>query len=75
MHPWESLRFRTTLLCLKVRLEAFHIDEIDWARTVGNLKYYHRHDSGGHFASVEKPEVLVGDIREFVKIVKREAKL
>jgi len=45
---------------------------IDWARTTGNIKYYIRHDSGGHFAAVEKPDVLVTDIREFTKIVKRE---
>jgi hypothetical protein len=75
MHPWESLPFQTTLLCRKVRLQAFHVDRIDWARTVGNLRYYHRHDSGGHFAAVEKPEELVADIREFLKIVKRESKL
>ena len=38
---------------------------VDWARTMGNLKFYKRHDSGGHFAAIEKPEVLVSDIREF----------
>ena len=37
----------------------------DWARTTGNLKYYHRHDDGGHFAAWEKPEVLVNDLRAF----------
>jgi len=55
--------------------KALYVDVTDWARTTGNLRYYHRHDSGGHFAAVEKPDVLVADIREFVKIVKREAKL
>jgi hypothetical protein len=29
------------------------------------VKFYKRYDSGGHFASIEKPEVLVSDIREF----------
>jgi hypothetical protein len=38
---------------------------VDWARLVGNLKFYKRHDSGGHFPSIEKPDVLVSDIREF----------
>lgn len=38
---------------------------LDWAKTVGNLQFYNRHDEGGHFAAIEKPEVLVDDIREF----------
>ena len=38
---------------------------IDWAKTVGNLQFYRLHDSGGHFAAIEKSEVLVNDLREF----------
>ena len=38
---------------------------VDWARMLGNLKFYKRHDSGGHFPAIEKPDVLVSDIREF----------
>jgi hypothetical protein len=73
---WESLHSQKIFVYHKACFEAFHVDGIDWARTVGNLRYYyHRHDSGGHFAAVEKPEVLVGDIREFLKVIKREAKL
>jgi hypothetical protein len=60
MCAWESLHSQK--MSHKVRLEAFHVDQIDWARTVGNLKYYHWHDSRGHFTAVEKPGVLVGDI-------------
>lgn len=29
--------------------------------------FWAEHDKGGHFASVENPEVLVGDIRGFVE--------
>jgi len=32
-------------------LQVLYIDMIDWARTTGNLKYYHRHGLGGHFAA------------------------
>lgn len=38
---------------------------IDWARTTGNVQFYRRHDSGGHFAAWEKPEELVRDLRDF----------
>jgi hypothetical protein len=38
---------------------------VDWARTTGNLRFYHRHDEGGHFAAWEKPQALVADLREF----------
>jgi hypothetical protein len=37
----------------------------DWARTTGNLQFYWRHDSGGHFTAWEKPEELVQDVRDF----------
>jgi hypothetical protein len=46
------------------QLEGFALI-VDWAKTVGNLKFYKRHDSGGHFAAIEKPDVLVSDIQEF----------
>lgn len=39
--------------------------DVDWAYTMGNLKFWRMHKSGGHFAAWEKPEELVGDIREF----------
>jgi len=34
---------------LLVFSKALYVDMTDWARTTGNLKYYHRHDSGGAF--------------------------
>ncbi|OSX57133.1 hypothetical protein POSPLADRAFT_1174607 [Postia placenta MAD-698-R-SB12] len=34
-----------------------------WARTIGNVVYESRHQSGGHFAAHEKPEELAADIR------------
>jgi len=35
-----------------------------WVRaTVGNLKFYEYHESGGHFAAHEKPGELVDDVK------------
>lgn len=38
---------------------------IDWASITGNLKFYRIHDKGGHFASWERPEEFIADLREF----------
>lgn len=35
-----------------------------WAGTLGNLKFVSVHESGGHFAAHEKPEVLADDLRK-----------
>ncbi|KAL7930201.1 Alpha/Beta hydrolase protein [Trichoderma chlorosporum] len=40
-----------------------------WARTTGTLEFYRQHESGGHFAAMEKPEVLLADVEEFLKQV------
>ncbi|EPE31760.1 alpha/beta-Hydrolase [Glarea lozoyensis ATCC 20868] len=37
-----------------------------WAATTGDLVFYRQHDSGGHFAALERPSVLLQDIEEFV---------
>jgi hypothetical protein len=31
---------------------------------MGNIVFEREHDSGGHFAAYEKPNELVGDLRE-----------
>ncbi|KAG8853919.1 hypothetical protein FRB96_007928 [Tulasnella sp. 330] len=41
----------------------------DFGSVVQPLKYVKRHSRGGHFAAWETPEILLGDIREFAKIV------
>ncbi|KAI1876266.1 uncharacterized protein JN550_001762 [Neoarthrinium moseri] len=38
-----------------------------WGRTLGPVVFEKRHEEGGHFASVEKPELLVNDVKNFVK--------
>jgi len=37
---------------------------IDWAHITGNLKFHRLHDSGGHFASWERPAEFIADLRE-----------
>lgn len=37
-----------------------------WVEGAGNLVFYRAHTEGGHFAALEKPEVLLADVVEFV---------
>ncbi|KAG8531141.1 uncharacterized protein KY384_004499 [Bacidia gigantensis] len=37
-----------------------------WVATTGNLVFHRQHHSGGHFAAVERPEVLLKDIEDFL---------
>ncbi|KAF2099549.1 alpha/beta-hydrolase [Rhizodiscina lignyota] len=41
-----------------------------WVELTGNLVFYRQHDSGGHFAAMEKPSVLWNDVEEFLNDVK-----
>jgi hypothetical protein len=34
-----------------------------------NIVFWREHDSGGHFAASEKPDLLVEDIRDFAKVI------
>ncbi len=49
------------------------IPPLDWMRAVANVQFYKEHEAGGHFASVECPDVLVADLREWFggEVVKR----
>ncbi|CZT11808.1 related to epoxide hydrolase [Rhynchosporium agropyri] len=40
-----------------------------WAETEGNLVFYREHKKGGHFAALEQPSTLLGDIEEFIEQV------
>jgi len=33
------------------------------------IVFWKEHDKGGHFPSIEVPDVLVEDIREFTKVI------
>lgn len=37
-----------------------------WVETTGALEWWREHDRGGHFAAVERPEALLGDLRDFI---------
>ncbi|KAI0134196.1 microsomal epoxide hydrolase [Xylariales sp. AK1849] len=40
------------------------LDPSVWTRTLGHIVYEKDHPGGGHFAAWEKPEAIVGDLRE-----------
>ncbi|EGR53043.1 uncharacterized protein TRIREDRAFT_103175 [Trichoderma reesei QM6a] len=40
-----------------------------WVETTGNLNIYRQHESGGHFAAMEKSEDLLADVEEFLGLV------
>jgi microsomal epoxide hydrolase len=46
-----------------------------WVETTGNLVFHKSHESGGHFAALEKPEVLLNDFGEFVKQISDDGSL
>jgi microsomal epoxide hydrolase len=37
-----------------------------WVAETGNLVFYHQHEKGGHFAAMERPDVLLADIEAFI---------
>jgi microsomal epoxide hydrolase len=39
-----------------------------WAEKTGKIMLFRSHDKGGHFAALERPEVLLQDVEEFVKL-------
>lgn len=55
--------------------EVFNVPRWWAACTVANnIAFWKEHDKGGHFPSVEKPDVLVTDIREFTKVIDKNRK-
>lgn len=40
---------------------------ISWAKTACNMVSTVAHDSGGHFAALEKPHELLADVEEYIK--------
>jgi microsomal epoxide hydrolase len=41
-----------------------------WAEARFNVKHWAEYDSGGHFAALEEPELLVEDVRSFFRKVR-----
>lgn len=40
-----------------------------WVELTGDLVFYRQHEKGGHFAALEQPQVLWGDVEEFLASV------
>ena len=40
-----------------------------WVKTTGDLSWSRQHESGGHFAAMERPEEFRGDLEDFVRHV------
>ena len=41
------------------------IPPLDWIKAIANVGFHKEHETGGHFPSVECPDVLVADLREW----------
>jgi microsomal epoxide hydrolase len=39
-----------------------------WAERTGKMVWFKAHEKGGHFAALERPEALLQDVEEFVKV-------
>lgn len=50
--------------------QEIHPTPRSWVATIGNLVWHRQHSEGGHFAALEKPEVLLGDVEDFITQIK-----
>jgi hypothetical protein len=41
-----------------------------WSEKYYNLKQYRVHNTGGHFAPYEEPEIVVNDLRDFFRTLR-----
>ncbi|KAF4335453.1 microsomal epoxide hydrolase [Fusarium beomiforme] len=48
---------------------------VSWVRTTGNLVFSRKHERGGHFAALERPDVLLKDFEEFVQQISKDGSL
>ncbi|KAF2124826.1 epoxide hydrolase 1 [Dothidotthia symphoricarpi CBS 119687] len=39
-----------------------------WAEKTGNMVFFRSHENGGHFAALERPDVLLADVEDYVKV-------
>ncbi|KAK7993276.1 hypothetical protein PG989_006657 [Apiospora arundinis] len=46
-------------------LDLWYRTPLEWAKRNGNVVQCERHDRGGHFAALDAPDMLVGDVRKF----------
>jgi hypothetical protein len=46
-------------------LDIWYRTPLEWATRGGNVRYRFVHQTGGHFPSLDTPDLLVDDIRKF----------
>ncbi|KAM0248270.1 hypothetical protein ACHAQJ_009511 [Trichoderma viride] len=44
----------------------------EWIATSGDMVFFKRHPRGGHFAALEQPAAVLGDVEEFLKLLPAE---
>ncbi|MWA03180.1 alpha/beta fold hydrolase [Actinomadura sp. LD22] len=73
--PWSPVHDRKPAIDVPVGVSVFPVDVVYRPRRVAeenaNLVYWQEHDRGGHFAWAEVPELLVADVREFFRPLRR----
>jgi hypothetical protein len=45
----------------------------EWIATSGDMVFFKRHPKGGHFAALEQPAAVLGDVEEFLKLLPAES--
>lgn len=68
MYAKEQLHVSTTSRSIKpsavLTLMSFSAPR-DWAQQAANVRYWKEYERGGHFSSLECPEIFVKDMRDF----------
>ena len=68
-NPWQPSHQRMPVVEAPVGVAVFHnelvIQPKRWAERYYNLKRWTQFPSGGHFAAMEEPAALIGDLRAF----------
>jgi pimeloyl-ACP methyl ester carboxylesterase len=80
---WLTGCFPTSIYTYREMKELLHVDKPigysyfphelapvpkAWAEKTGKMVFYKEHEKGGHFAALERTEVLWADVEEFVRI-------
>lgn len=74
-NPWRPAHTRTPVVEAPTGVAVFDKEVIlmprQWAKQYYNLQHWARYPSGGHFAPMEEPAVLVDDIRAFFRPLRK----
>lgn len=68
-NPWSPSHSRFPVVGVPTAVSIFpgeiYKPPLNWTKTYFNLRQYRVHDSGGHFAPLEVPDIFVDDVRTF----------